>query len=216
MAQIVRFPDVLQKNPRTSTKSTRSPVHDLLSRQLGVAARARAPSAPASSAPRSSSDLLRVSPAPSSSAPPLASSASPPRGSPRSSSAPPPASPVCRASPDPASPSCATNCSALICPAPICSVKEGDVFVVPAGRPGWSPTWPTPTAGGSADLRATVARWQRRPDRALAPARLPQHGRARPPVPPSHRPTAATSSLVPLDPPPIPAAGPSPPTRART
>jgi len=80
----------------------------------------------------------------------------------------------------------------------------------------WSSTWPTPTAGGSADLRATVARWQRRPDRALAPARLPQHGRARPPVPPSHRPTAATSSPASPDPPsPTSAAGPSPPTRAR-
>ena len=26
----------------------------------------------------------------------------------------------------------------------------------------WSSTWPTPTAGGSADLRAPVVRWQRR------------------------------------------------------
>ena len=110
MAQIVRFPDVLQKNPRTSTKSTRSPVHDLLSRQLGVAARARAPSAPASSAPRSSSDLLRASTASASPsrAVPLrrdgARGRAPPRLRP-----PPRTVPLHRASPDPASSSRAVS-----------------------------------------------------------------------------------------------------------
>ena len=99
---------MFRKNPSPLLPDGSTP--RLLSRQLGVAARARAPSAPASSAPRSSSDLLRASLASASPsrAVPLRRDGARRRAPPRLR--PPPRTvPLHRASPDPASSSRAVS-----------------------------------------------------------------------------------------------------------